>query len=154
MSEDAHILSTWNSIQESVTRQVVQRDFFILPPSTAPVTEVNPHHPPTQDSDSQLASESLDTLRIIASADVSFYKDDNSRGTACVVIMSYPKLELLFHIIKEFQLDIPYISGYLAFREKDIIVSILRQIKSEHPEFYPQAVLVDGNGFLHPRRLY
>ena len=45
----------------------------------------------------------------------------------------------------------PYIAGFLAFREVHPLLQLLNKLKQEHPEFYPQIILVDGNGRLHPR---
>ena len=51
----------------------------------------------------------------------------------------------------ETELHLPYISGFLAFREVDPLMKLLAQVKDEQPDLMPQIVLVDGNGILHPR---
>jgi endonuclease V len=42
-----------------------------------------------------------------------------------------------------------YISGFLAFREAPFLVELLNDLKRQEPQFYPQVLLVDGNGVLH-----
>ncbi|KAG0181639.1 hypothetical protein DFQ28_009529 [Apophysomyces sp. BC1034] len=51
----------------------------------------------------------------------------------------------------ETSLYLPYIPGFLAFREVDPLLQLLNKVKQEQPQIYPQALLVDGNGRLHPR---
>lgn len=45
----------------------------------------------------------------------------------------------------------PYIAGYLAFREVKPLLQLLSELKDTHPELYPQIILVDGN--IHTRSL-
>lgn len=48
---------------------------------------------------------------------------------------------------KEFlqtKLHLPYISGYLAFREVEPLMELIQQLKTNQPDLYPQVILVDG----------
>lgn len=45
----------------------------------------------------------------------------------------------------------PYIPGFLAFREVEFLLGRLEEVRRTHPRHYPQVILVDGNGTLHPR---
>jgi len=45
----------------------------------------------------------------------------------------------------------PYVPGFLAFREAGFLVEKVERVRHEKPEIMPQAVLVDGNGILHPK---
>ena len=47
----------------------------------------------------------------------------------------------------------PYVPGFLAFREAGFLVEKLERVRHEKPEIMPQAVLVDGNGILHPKSM-
>lgn len=49
------------------------------------------------------------------------------------------------------KLDMPYITGFLAFRECPHLLPLLSHLLSTHPHLYPQLLLVDGNGIFHPR---
>ena len=46
----------------------------------------------------------------------------------------------------------PYIPGYLAFREVRFLLELLAELREAAPHLYPDAILVDGNGVLHPNR--
>lgn len=45
----------------------------------------------------------------------------------------------------------PYVPGFLGFREAGFLVEKIENLRREKPEIMPQAVLVDGNGTLHPK---
>jgi deoxyinosine 3'endonuclease (endonuclease V) len=47
--------------------------------------------------------------------------------------------------------QIPYIPGYLGYREAPVLLDLLNDLKNSDPSKYPQVVLCDGNGILHPR---
>ncbi|KAI8977869.1 endonuclease V [Pilobolus umbonatus] len=66
--------------------------------------------------------------------------------------MTYPDLKIVHRSFLKTQLHLPYISGYLAFREVEPLLQLLNELKSDNPSIYPQVVLVDGNGLLHPRQ--
>jgi len=49
------------------------------------------------------------------------------------------------------KMTLPYVPGYLAFREAGFLVEKMEKLRQEKPEIMPQAVLVDGNGILHTK---
>ncbi|MHC2070162.1 endonuclease V [Bremerella sp. T1] len=49
------------------------------------------------------------------------------------------------------QAKFPYITGYLAFREIPVHLSMLAEMQQK--DILPDILLVDGNGKLHPRRM-
>ena len=84
--------------------------------------------------------------------DVSFAPEDNDRAVAVYVIVDKRTMEVLYHDYEYFHLEVPYIPGYLAFREiQPMEMLIQRQLKNR-PDMTPIAILVDGNGIFHPRR--
>lgn len=46
-------------------------------------------------------------------------------------------------------LDLPYIPGFLAFREAPHLLKLIEKLKKTKSQFIPQVILVDGNGILH-----
>ncbi|KAI8889941.1 endonuclease V [Backusella circina FSU 941] len=66
--------------------------------------------------------------------------------------MSFPDLKIIYQDYLETKLYLPYISGYLAFREVEPLMTLITRLKQSKPEIYPQVILVDGNGILHPRQ--
>jgi deoxyinosine 3'endonuclease (endonuclease V) len=49
------------------------------------------------------------------------------------------------------QLTLPYISGFLAFREAPFLLELLRELRETRLDLFPQVLFVDGNGVLHSR---
>ncbi len=80
----------------------------------------------------------------IAGADISFTKDSNAIATA---IITDSRLKIVDERYKKVKLYIPYLSGFLGFREGD---AILRVVKDLQKPF--DVLIVNGNGTLHPRR--
>lgn len=92
--------------------------------------------------------ELIEGLRLVAGVDVSFFPD-GVHAVAGVVVLSFPNLSVVYERCATFKLRVPYMPGFLAFREVPALKAMLDKI----PEgSRPQAVLVDGNGVFHPRR--
>jgi len=83
----------------------------------------------------------------VAGCDASI---DKARGLiiAAVVILRFPEFELVEERSYQADLDFPYIPGLLSFREGPALVECFRKVDN-----VPDAVLVDGQGLAHPRRL-
>ncbi|EFJ48572.1 hypothetical protein VOLCADRAFT_60257 [Volvox carteri f. nagariensis] len=58
-------------------------------------------------------------------------------------------MQLLYEDYEPVDLSIPYLPGYLGFRECDAYNRLLRSV--EDSPHRPQVLLVDGCGLLHPR---
>jgi deoxyribonuclease V len=82
-------------------------------------------------------------IKTIAGIDVHFF-DDNS--LAAIVVMSFPKLEVLEQEIAIVKTNFPYIPGLLAFREAPPIIECGKKLRTE-----PDILLLDGQGIAHPR---
>ncbi|CAO3582493.1 unnamed protein product [Absidia cylindrospora] len=65
--------------------------------------------------------------------------------------MKYPSMEVVYTDFLETKLYLPYIAGFLAFREVESLQTLLKKLELNEPQLYPQILLVDGNGKLHPR---
>ncbi|KAI9026620.1 endonuclease V [Phycomyces nitens] len=94
---------------------------------------------------------SLKDLSLVGGVDVSFRENDEVNAVACLVVMSFPDCKTVYTACIETKLHLPYISGFLAFREADPILKLLSDLNEKSPQLFPQLVLVDGNGRLHPR---
>ena len=69
-----------------------------------------------------------------------------------MVIFEYPSLNIVAKISVNCRMKIPYIPGYLAFREAPVFMKLI-DIQKEHcSHLTPQLILMDGNGVWHPRR--
>lgn len=85
--------------------------------------------------------------RLIAGADVGF-EQGGEVTRAALVILEYPSLQLVEHQIARISTTIPYIPGFLSFREVPALVAAWQQLQHQ-----PDLLFVDGHGISHPRRL-
>ncbi|HVO83711.1 MAG TPA: deoxyribonuclease V [Syntrophobacteria bacterium] len=86
-------------------------------------------------------------IHLIAGADVG-YGRDGSRATAAAAVHTLPRLELVELVQVEDHVSFPYVPGLLSFREIPPLLSVFRKLRHQ-----PDAVLCDGQGLAHPRRL-
>ena len=80
--------------------------------------------------------------RLVAGADVSV-KGDVAR--AAVVVLQ--DLEPVEEVAVERRVTFPYVPGLLSFRELPPLLAAWRKVKTR-----PDVVIVDGQGYAHPRR--
>lgn len=94
------------------------------------------------------------SLHHVGGVDISFpsNKNDLVHACACFVVMSYPDLDIVYKQCKIVHLTSIYVPEFLAFREVVPLKSLCDELKALHPELFPQVILVDGNGVLHPRK--
>ncbi|KAL2974707.1 hypothetical protein AAZX31_14G119500 [Glycine max] len=93
----------------------------------------------------QAGSKEEEALRYVGGVDISFSKDDPSRACGTLVVLDFHTLQVLYQDFSLVTLQVPYVPGFLAFRE------LLEKMKRSNNPFYPQLLMVDGNGILHPR---
>jgi deoxyribonuclease V len=86
--------------------------------------------------------------RFIAGIDVSSPLRARGMGTAAVVVLAYPGLELVETQTVRGQIEFPYVPGLLSFREAPLILQAFEKITH-----IPELIIVDGQGIAHPRRL-
>uniref|UniRef100_A0A453T193 Endonuclease V n=1 Tax=Aegilops tauschii subsp. strangulata TaxID=200361 RepID=A0A453T193_AEGTS len=96
-------------------------------------------------------SDARGKLKYIGGFDISFLKEDPSTACAAVVVLDADTLEIVHEEFDVVRMQVPYIPGFLAFREAPILLGLLEKLKINAQHFYPQLLMVDGNGLLHPR---
>ena len=89
----------------------------------------------------------LDEVRHVAGVDMAI-NEVSGMARAAVVLLSYPKLEVVEQHVYEEPVRMPYIPGLLSFRETPSILGAFDLLKQQ-----PELVMVDGQGIAHPRRL-
>jgi deoxyribonuclease V len=85
-------------------------------------------------------------FRTIAGCDVSV-EQEVGRVFAAVVVMTWPGLERAETSTAVGTADFPYVPGYLSFREGPLLDEAFRALEAK-----PDVILVDGQGYAHPRR--
>ncbi|QIQ22048.1 deoxyribonuclease V [Zophobihabitans entericus] len=88
-----------------------------------------------------------ETNFLIGGTDVGF-EQDGEITRAAIVVLKYPSFEVMEYQIARIPTTMPYIPGYLSFREYPALLKAWQQLKQK-----PQLLFVDGQGVAHPRRL-
>lgn len=83
----------------------------------------------------------------IAGADFSYHQHRRLIG-AIVVVLKFPDFEIIEVAEEVRDVRIPYIPGYLNFREGPAFFKTYQKLKHK-----PDLTLVDGNGIAHPRKM-
>lgn len=90
-----------------------------------------------------------DAVRLVAGCDLAFLgagrRGDTARAAA--VVLSYPDLEPVEQAVVEAPVTFPYVPGLLAFREIPALLEAFRGVQQT-----PDLLVVDGQGYAHPRR--
>jgi deoxyribonuclease V len=82
-------------------------------------------------------------LERVAGCDVSFARGE--RAWAACVVMDYRTLEVLEERVRPVKLRFPYIPTFLAFRELEGILEVVRGVEAD-------VFMVGAQGLAHPRR--
>ncbi|MCM1524090.1 MAG: endonuclease V [Ruminococcus sp.] len=92
----------------------------------------------------------IDSVNSIAGVDLAYWNDDDGQEYAvcCVVIIDKATHDLLETKSYSGKIEVPYMPGFLAFRELPLVVKAVELIKNK-PDIY----MFDGNGYLHPRHM-
>ena len=85
--------------------------------------------------------------RLIGGADVGF-EQDGEVTRAAMVILEYPSLKLIEYKVARIATIMPYIPGFLSFREYPALLAAWEMLEQK-----PDLLFVDGHGISHPRRL-
>lgn len=88
-----------------------------------------------------------DPPRLIAGADVGF-EQGGEVTRAAMVLLKYPSLELVEYQVARITTTMPYIPGFLSFREYPALLKAWDMLSQK-----PDLLFVDGHGISHPRRL-
>jgi deoxyinosine 3'endonuclease (endonuclease V) len=93
----------------------------------------------------------INSIILVGGLDISFDPSDDTKGCAYITIYNMMEKKIVYEDHLLVKLDIPYISGYLGYREIPAYKELLIKIKQEKPDFYPDVLMVDGFGILHYR---
>ena len=84
--------------------------------------------------------------RLIGGCDSSFPTPETILSV--FVVLKFPSLELVEKVYSYGPVTMPYVPGFLSFREADNVVQAFAKLANK-----PDVVMVDGHGIAHPRRM-
>ncbi len=87
------------------------------------------------------------SVETVAGADISFNKFSTTLY-AGIVVLCLPSLEVVEEVGVVSETTFPYVPGLLSFRETPPLLEAWEKLKTE-----PDAVMFDGQGIAHPRRI-
>ena len=91
----------------------------------------------------------MDSVKRIAGVDLAYWKkDDEEYAVCCIVVIDADTNAVMEkqHCIG--RIEVPYMPGFLAFRELPLILKAAKLLKTD-----PDIFIFDGNGYLHPRHM-
>ncbi|QYJ69520.1 deoxyribonuclease V [Flavobacterium litorale] len=89
----------------------------------------------------------LTNIKTIAGADISHNKNTTT-VYAGIVVLQFPEMVVQSYSLVAAETTVPYISGYLGFRETPALLKAWEQLPQK-----PDVVVLDGQGITHPRRM-
>ncbi len=107
------------------------------------IQNTNKHHVITSDTFD------INDIIYVGGVDISFDKNDNNLACAYLTIFNIQTNKIVYEDYLLCTMNIPYISGFLGFREIPQYKQLLLKIKDK--SYFPQIILVDGFGILHQR---
>jgi len=94
----------------------------------------------------------ITSMKYVGGLDISFYKNSNI-AVAFLSIYDLSTKTIVYEEWKRTTLTVPYVSGYLGFREVPVYIELLQQLVKNKPSGpYPDVLMIDGFGILHPRK--
>jgi len=91
-------------------------------------------------------SDDFGAIHYVAGVDVGF-EENNTVARAAVVVLSFPALEPVAAAVARRTVTFPYVPGLLAYRELPVVFDAFAKLERE-----PDLIIVDGQGYAHPRR--
>ncbi len=90
-----------------------------------------------------------DDIKTVAGVDLAYWnKDGQEYAVCCIVVIDYETHEVLEKQQYSGKIEVPYIAGFLAFRELPLVLETVRKL-----DISPDLFMFDGNGCLHPRNM-
>ncbi|PEB47556.1 endonuclease V [Bacillus pseudomycoides] len=124
------------------------------------VREVHPFHLKTEEEFSEVQDSlvsqielknnfHLEDVRLIAGVDLAYWeKEDKHYGACCIVVIHYHTKEVVEKVYSYGEVTVPYIPGFLAFRELPLVIEATKKLTSD-----PDIFMFDGNGYLHYKHM-
>ena len=91
----------------------------------------------------------VSALKTAAGVDLAYWKNgDVEYAVCCIVVVDIVTREVIEKKHFSDRIEVPYIPGFLAFRELPLILKTAKLLETK-----PDTFVFDGNGYLHPRHM-
>lgn len=88
-------------------------------------------------------------VKLIAGIDLAYWKQNEEEyAVCCIVVINFDTHEVIEKKHYSGKIEVPYIPGFLAFRELPLILKTVELLETS-----PDIFIFDGNGYLHPRHM-
>lgn len=92
---------------------------------------------------------SIDEVSLVAGVDLAYWTmNEKEYGICSIVVVDCCTKEIVEQVDYSSEITIPYISGFLAFRELPLVLEAVKKL-----EKVPDIYMFDGNGYLHYRHM-
>ncbi|MBR6069753.1 MAG: endonuclease V [Ruminococcus sp.] len=90
-----------------------------------------------------------DSVKLIAGVDLAYWNEnDEEYAVCCIVVIDFETHEVVEKQHCSGRIEVPYMPGFLAFRELPLILKTAELLDTS-----PDIFIFDGNGYLHPRNM-
>nr|KAJ0218992.1 hypothetical protein LSAT_V11C300146580 [Lactuca sativa] len=121
-SDQHHVPHKWLEVQDSLKKKLVTEDDY-----TWKLAETG-------------EGCGVELLKYIGGVDISFSKDDPSVACGTLVVLDFKTLDVVYEDSSIVTIDVPYVPGFLGFREAPIFLKLLEKMQNGSHPFYPQAL--------------
>ena len=91
----------------------------------------------------------MNSVKLIAGVDLAYWnRGDDEFAVCCIVVIDNETHEVVEKQHYSGKIEIPYMPGFLAFRELPLILKTVELLETS-----PDIFVFDGNGYLHPRNM-
>lgn len=88
-------------------------------------------------------------INYVAGIDLAYWSESGvDYAVCCIVVVDYHTKQVVEMKTESDRVTVPYLAGYLSFRELPLIVKTYHLLETE-----PDLVMFDGNGYLHYRHM-
>lgn len=95
----------WFRIQDSLRTKLITED------------NLNFKWKATKKNEGEAEEDCQEALKYVGGVDLSFSKDDTSLACGTLVVLDFNNLNVVYEDCSVIKLDVPYVPGFLAFRE-------------------------------------